>query len=115
MRQFSLACALVAIGAPALALDGLYRPDFDWAAEWDCKAVGMDGGAVELRGTEFIGVENFCELTNPVTVRGMGATLYDAVCDAEGMQETRRMMVHRTFQGMAILTDGVAANFVRCE
>ena len=115
MRNFVLAGALVAIAGPALAFDGLYRPDFEWAETWDCNTVGMDGGAVAVRGSEFIGVENFCELTDPVNVRGMDAVLYDAICEGEGETYTLRMMLHRTFRGIAVISEGVAANFVRCE
>lgn len=115
MRRLFLAAALGAFAAPALAFDGLYRPAGDWAADWDCESVGMDGGAIAVQGDRFIGVENLCTLHDPVNVRGMEAVLYDATCEAEGETYSYRIMLHRTFDGIAVISEGVAANFVHCE
>jgi hypothetical protein len=68
-----------------------------------------------VRDGKFFGVENTCELTNPVTVRGMSATLYDAVCAGEGMVESERMMFMSSFEGLILIRDGFAAEFKRCK
>ena len=109
MIRAGIVLGLAAITAtPALAFDGLYRPDQPWAEGWDCKSVGMDGGALAVRDGQFLGVENTCELTNPTPVRGMDAVLYDAVCMGEGESETYRMMLMRMEGGLAVIRDGFA-------
>lgn len=122
MRGSILALAwLVAAGpllaGPALAgpYDGLYRPDEDWAAGWDCRTVGMDGGAIGVSGDAFRGVESLCRLTNPVAVRGMSATLYDADCAGEGETWNSRMMLMATRDGLIVIEDGHASRLKRCE
>ncbi|MCC5985881.1 MAG: hypothetical protein JJU42_16110 [Rhodobacteraceae bacterium] len=116
MRNLMFAAALTAFAAPALAFDGLYRPGPEWGGDsWDCETVGMDGGAIAVQGDRFIGVENFCTLSDPVDVRGMDAVLYDATCEGEGETYTYRMMLHRTFDGIAVISEGVASNLIRCE
>jgi hypothetical protein len=99
----------------AVAFDGLYRPDQPWAEGWDCKSVGMDGGALAVQDGVFYGVENTCELTNPTEVRGMDAVLYDAVCAGEGETDTYRMMLMRVEGGLAVIRNGSANVMKRCE
>ena len=60
--------------------DGKYRLN----KHWDCKSVGMDGGAMEIRGGKLHGVESLCLITNPTKIRGMDAVLYDLQCSGEG-------------------------------
>lgn len=114
-RLASLALAVVA--APALAgpYDGLYRPDHPAAEGWDCTSVGMDGGALAIRDGRFEGLENACDLTNPVQVRGMQATLFDAVCMGEGMRDEYRMMLLKTDIGVTVISQGYANALRRCE
>jgi hypothetical protein len=100
------ALLLVLAATPALAFDGLYRPDQPWAEGWDCKTVGMDGGALAVRDGKSYGVENTCELTNPTAVRGMDGILYDAVCQGDGESESYRMMLMRVDGGLAVIRDG---------
>lgn len=107
-----LACATAAHGGP---YDGIYRPDADWAEGWDCRSVGMDGGALEVRDGMFFGVESACELTNPVTVRDLDATLFDAVCSGEGESYGYRMMLMRTANGIAtVRSGGEMSRLIRC-
>lgn len=114
MRMMALGLCLTGTAALAGPYDGLYRPDHAAGADWDCQSVGMDGGAIAVRGGVFHGVENSCELTNPVQVRGMAATLYDAVCSSEGEAYSYRMMLMATDTGIIAITDGDAAPMRRC-
>jgi hypothetical protein len=114
MRAASLAL-LAALSSPALAFDGLYRPDQPWAEGWDCQTIGMDGGALAVREGRFYGVENTCELTNPTAIRGMEGVLYDAVCSGEGETETYRMVLMRVDGGLAVIRDGWVNLLKRCD
>jgi hypothetical protein len=114
MRAASLAL-LAALSSPALAFDGLCRPDQPWAEGWDCQTIGMDGGALAVREGRFYGVENTCELTNPTAIRGMEGVLYDAVCSGEGETETYRMMLMRVDGGLAVIRDGWVNLLKRCD
>ena len=51
---------LLAPMAAAQGIDGLYRPDAEWAEGWDCKTIGADGGAIAIRDGVFFGVETQC-------------------------------------------------------
>ena len=115
MRR-GVAAALCALGTAAAAgpYDGLYRPDYPGAESWTCRTVGMDGGALQVAGDRFLGVENSCTLSNPVQVRGMAATLYDAECSGEGEVYSKRMMLMLTPEGIAVIEDGFADNLLRC-
>lgn len=117
MRGFVLSLVCLLAAAPALAgpYDGRYRPDAEWAANWDCRTVGMDGGAIGVSGNEFRGVESLCRLSNPVAVRGMSATLYDADCAGEGETWNTRMMLMSTHDGLIVVEDGSASRLKRCE
>lgn len=99
---------LCLLAAPALAgpFDGLYRPDQPWAEGWDCRSIGQDGGALAVQDGVFHGVENACQLTNPVEVNGMSAVLYDAECNGEGESYSKRMMLMRVPEGLAVIEDG---------
>ncbi len=48
---------------------------------------------LEITETTYFGYEDTCELTNPVSIRDMDATLFDAVCHGEGGNETSRLMI----------------------
>ncbi|QBF34040.1 hypothetical protein [Thalassococcus sp. S3] len=113
------ALLLLALGTAAQAgpypYDGLYRPDADWAEGWDCQSVGIDGGALAVRGGQFFGVENTCTLSNPTQIRDMDATLYDATCTGEGMTSTERLMLMRLPDGLAVIRDGSVAQLRRCD
>ncbi|MEO0391351.1 MAG: hypothetical protein AAF218_10495 [Pseudomonadota bacterium] len=110
----ALAAAFVMLAVPAIAQDGLYYPEGYGA--WDCQSVGSDGGALEIREGWFYGVESACELTNPVAVRDMGATLYDGVCSAEGTEYTERLMIMTAFDGAVIVVrKGFASRLLPCQ
>lgn len=79
--------------------------------QWPCRSndVGMDGGALLIDETRLIGVENFCRLLQPIPIRDMDAGLYDATCNAEGMEYSLRVMLLKKPGGVYVINqDGVA-------
>ncbi|GGD32267.1 hypothetical protein [Sinisalibacter lacisalsi] len=117
MRLATLALALAL--APSLAVatpyDGLYRPNYDFAAAWDCATVGVEGGALAIEGTRLIGVENTCELGDPVEVRGMNAVLYDATCEGEGEAYDERVMLMAHDFGVYVIRDAMVVDWLSCD
>jgi hypothetical protein len=111
-----LTALIVGLSSSALAgpFDGLYRPNFEWAQNWNCTSVGMDGGAVAVWDDRLLGVENSCDLTGPVDVNGMSAVLYDAVCTGEGETYSYRVMLMKHASGIYVVSDGQVADWVRC-
>jgi hypothetical protein len=104
IRFATVMAVLLATGtANATPYDGLYRPDAAWADYWNCKTIGLDGGAMSIAGNVFTAVENQCTLTNPTAIRDMDATLYDVVCSAEGDDYFYRMMILKTDTGVTII------------
>lgn len=77
----------------------------------------MSDGEIALDGTTITFHESSCDLTDPVTVRGLtGAVLYDAVCTGEGETWTRRMMLMPSADGGLVrVEDGFALTYARCE
>ena len=104
MRQIALALVLLPLPVAAGPFDGVYRPD--GMEGWDCQSIGSDGGALAVRDGVFYGVENACQLTNPVEVNGMSAVLYDAECNGEGESYAKRMMLMRVPERLAVIEDG---------
>jgi len=117
MKTLSALFSMIALSGAAVAgpYDGLYRPDAQWADSWDCKTVGLDGGAMEIADTVYTSVENQCTLTNPTAIRDMDATLYDAVCSAEGDDYFYRMMILKNDTGVTIIHNGYASAWKRCK
>ena len=112
LRIFLIAATLPA-AALAQAYDGVYYPS--GMSGWSCQTIGMDGGAVAIRDGQLMGVENTCDLTNPVGVTGMEATLYDMECSAEGTTYTERVMLMHSGEGVYVIRDGFVAEWARCE
>ena len=108
----SLILPAVAAAGP---FDGLYRPNYDWALAWDCKSVGVDGGALEVEGETLRAVENTCALSDPVEVRDMAAVLYDASCTGEGGASEGRIMLMTHEFGIYVIRDGFVLDWIRCE
>lgn len=117
MRRLLCALAFGLVAAPAAAdpYDGVYRPDQTWAEGWNCSDVGSDGGAMAVQDGWFYGVESACQLTNPVSVRDLPATLYDAECSSEGETYTQRVMLMSTARGVVLVNAFGASPLVRCE
>jgi len=114
MLRVAFLTLVVAAPVSAGPFDGLYRPDQPWAEGWDCKSVGQDGGALAVDGDVLHGVENSCQLSNPVPVTGMDAILYDAECSGEGETYSKRVMLLRLPGGLAMIEDGSVSPLVSC-
>ncbi|MGB1035033.1 MAG: hypothetical protein ACPGVS_08425 [Primorskyibacter sp.] len=117
MRVFAT-CVFCLTASASLAgpFDGTYRPAGDWAQGWDCRSVGQDGGALAVRDGVLYGIENACQLTNPVNVRDMTAVLYDGQCASEGYTYAERLMLMRLpDRGLAIVRDGAVTTLKRCR
>lgn len=87
--------------------DGKYRLDMNW----DCKTVGMDGGAIQIRGGKLHGVESTCLMKKPAKVRGMDAVLYDLQCSGEGETWSNRLMLIKQKGGILYIQDGFATQW----
>ncbi|MFW2544329.1 hypothetical protein ACN2XU_16970 [Primorskyibacter sp. 2E107] len=112
MRGLAVILTLMALPALAGPYDGLYQPQ---GANWNCRDIGQDGGAISVQGDTFEGVESRCKLQNPTAVRGMNATLYDAECNGEGMSYGYRMMLMSSPPGLTVISEGYAAYLEPCE
>ncbi|WP_243730874.1 hypothetical protein [Rubellimicrobium sp. CFH 75288] len=118
MRFSPLPClGLVALlagaaGAAALPWDGTYRPTLGA----DCSRIGEEGGAVRIAEGEFHGIGAVCEMTNPVDVLDMDATLYVMECEGGGETWTERAMLMRAAEGDAVFViwNGYAFRYERC-
>lgn len=96
--------------------DGRYRPDHPSGDSWDCKRIGKDGGAILLTSNIFFAVGSRCNLRDPVVVSGMDATLYSAICRADGAPWERRIMIMKTESGIAVVQSGGRISMLRkCE
>jgi hypothetical protein len=117
MRFFLLPLlAVLAVPAGAGPYDGRYRPDHPSGDSWDCKAIGKDGGAVLLTSNVFFALGSRCILRDPVAVSGMEATLYDAICRADGAPWHRRIMIMKTETGIGVIQKGARISMLRkCE
>ena len=106
--------ALLTTGsAMASDFNGTYALNDDW----DCVNIGSDGGAIQIVGNDLHGIESFCQLSNPISVRGMSATLYDESCESEGTQVSQRVMFMRsqnTVGSIFIVRDGIATEWYAC-
>jgi hypothetical protein len=117
MRFFLLLLlAVLAVPAGAGPYDGRYRPDHPSGDSWDCKEIGKDGGAVLLTSNVFFALGSRCTLRDSVAVSGMEATLYDAICRADGAPWHRRIMIMKTETGIAVIQKGARISMLRkCE
>ncbi|MCX7565818.1 hypothetical protein OS189_05640 [Sulfitobacter sp. F26169L] len=108
--------AVLATAAWSGPYDGRYRPDHPSGDSWDCKSIGKDGGAILLTSSIFFAVGSRCTLRDGVAVSGMDATLYDAICRADGEPWHRRIMIMKTDNGIAVVQKGARISMLRkCE
>ena len=119
-------CTLVFISlmlAPPVAadqFDGLYWWNFGrWEGTqtgWSCKKadIGMDGGAFAVQGTTYHSIEESCELSNPVRVRGLDAVLYDAERRDHAETKSERLMLMKHNSGIYVIRDGFALELQLC-
>jgi hypothetical protein len=119
--EFRLAIlAAMCFAGPAAAQDlldrvqGLYYPEGH--AGWDCTTLGMDGGAVGVRGQTLEGVENSCALENPFPIPGMDAIAFDLACTGEGMTyDGGRVILLPIPNGLAIVGQDGVRTWLRCR
>lgn len=112
----SMLVTVTAAAAWAGPYDGRYRPDHPSGDSWDCRNIGQDGGAVLLTSSIFFALGSRCTLRDPVRVTGLDATLYDAICRADGTPFQRRIMIMKTENGIAVVQKGARISLLRkCE
>ena len=114
-RYVVLFAAIPFAAASAGPFDGIYRPNYDFAADWNCTDIGRDGGALAIQDHKLIGVENYCELTDPVQVNRMNAILYNAMCAGEGMTYSERVMLMKNEHGVYVIRDGFVLDLIHCN
>jgi hypothetical protein len=109
-----LPVALTLSAAPVFALpwDGTYR----LSPEADCARVGQEGGALRIAEGALHGVEATCEMTAPVDIVDMEATIYTMDCAGEGERWTERAILMEAAEGDAIFViwNGYAFRYERC-
>ena len=112
LRQSAVLIGLVPAVVAAAPYDGIYRQTVDA----DCALIGYDGTSVRIAEGVFYGVETQCQMTRPVDVNGMNATLYTMECAADGQQWTERAMLMPTAdgKGLYILWDGYVFVYGLC-
>lgn len=118
MRIFLLTLLLSVMASVVWAgpYDGRYRPDHPSGDSWDCTSIGEDGGAILLTSNIFFAVGSRCSLRDPTGVNGMDATLYTAICRADGAPWERRIMIMKTDTGIAVIQKGARISLLRkCE
>lgn len=113
--RLALSLLLVALATSVGAgpYDGRYRPDTPEGKDWDCKAVGKEGGAVLLTSTYFFALGSRCTLRDSVAVSGMDATLYDAICRSDGASWQRSIMIMKTERGITVIQKGAHISALR--
>ena len=118
MSRSKFACAVTLALVPQIALaqtidfSGVYHQ----GAASACKSIGTDGGAIQIDGTKFRGVESECRMTRPVNVVNMDAMLFDMECSGEGETwEARAMYMNAASGGLIMVWDGFAFEYARCE
>lgn len=108
--------AIALIMAPAVAMAGPWDGVYRQAANAECLNVGADGGSLMIADGLFHGVGMVCEMTLPVDVLDMEATLYTMVCDGTDLDWTERAMIMRDAQtdGIIMVWNGYAFRYERC-
>lgn len=125
-RPFSIGPAVVgrltlAIGcmtvAPATAQ--MTPTDGDWTRGDPARCeFGIDSPdlAIRIRDGVLHGLESACDLTNPVPVRDMDATLYDMTCQGEGESWSYRLFAAINNDGtLTLIQNGWTSVMQRCE
>lgn len=81
-----------------------------------CDLDVYNDGRVTISGDAITFIETTCALTNETPIRDMAeGTLFDMVCSGEGEEWTERVFIYQTFDGVAVLSRGVARTYQRCE
>jgi hypothetical protein len=107
-----LAASALATALGATPYDGIYKQ----TANSDCGIIGVDGASVEIRDGIFYGVKTECNMTRPVNVVDMNATLYTMECTGEDSRWTERAMLMTAAEGDGIVMvwNGYVFKYERC-
>lgn len=112
---FTTAC-LQAASTFAQPLDGMYvQENFTTSCQPDL--AGMDGGPALVDGERLVMLDTWCTLENPVDIRNMNATLYDATCFVSGYgsgQHYRVLLGASRDGGLMVVFDDFAFTLPRC-
>ena len=117
MKSFATLLAPALCLLPATLLAGPYDGVYRQTSNAECALIGVNGGSVRIASGIFYGVETQCNMTRPVDVNGMNATLYTMECAAGGEQWTERAMLMPTPDGSALymIWDGYVFLYSLCE
>ena len=112
------ACVLTALAGPALA-----QEEVDFSGLWragpntQCVYTGGDGSALKIEDGVLYGVENRCEMSDPVSVRDMNATLFDMSCQGDDGEDgfvERAMLMQAADGGLYLIWNGLAFKYDSC-
>lgn len=70
--------------------------------------------ALAVQGDPFHDVESQCRLTNPVSVSGMACILCAAECGGKGEAYSKRMVLMRVPEGLAVIENGLVHMLKAC-
>jgi hypothetical protein len=100
----------------AQSFEGLYRPAGEFGKDWSCNPefLGSDGGAVGIVNGWLEGVENRCELTDPLAEASDGSVRYTAICSGEGESITEDISIRSTSSGIKITRNGNTIEWESC-
>jgi len=115
MFKFPALLALaISLATPASALEFFVGR---WAYEdQTCETTDYDYKPIQISQNSIQQYESVCELTNPVSIRGMEGFLYDAVCTGEGTEWSYRVLFLRELDGALVYSrDGFTQTLHKCE
>ena len=111
-----ITASLMTLALSGIGLSGPYDGFYSTKnSSCDQNLVGMDGGPYKIEDNVFWGTEMGCELKNPVSVRGINATLYDGKCSGEGKQWEGRYLIMESETGVYWIQSGYVIELTRCS
>ena len=111
----ALALTMLALAGSASAQ--AFNYDGSWAENSKiCSATNTDVVPMRISGSTIQFYESSCELTDPVSIRGMNGHLVDFVCSGEGETWSLRGLLLRNIDGTLTLSfDERTSVLERCE
>jgi hypothetical protein len=107
---------LLASAAAATPYEGNYLPLHYYPGASSCWDVGEPQGITWIRGDTLRMIEMPCALSAPEPVRGMEATLYDALCTYDSGDQTEgRVMLMQAPGELWVIWDGYIEHWMRCD